>query len=88
MLKTRMEVEKFRDRLLKINMILVISKKWMQVNMGKKVSKEGQNQFRWGDTVFKDTGKERGWCRRMLKDGSEKLSWISATVERKTKCCC
>lgn len=25
------------------------------MNMGKKVSKGGQNQFSWGDTVFKGT---------------------------------
>lgn len=45
---------KSRKRLgsLGINRVLVLSKngwKWME----KKVSKGGQNQFSWGDTVFK-----------------------------------
>lgn len=44
------------------------------MSMGKKISKGGQRQFSWGDTVFKGTGEKKRYCcgRRMLEDRNDK----------------
>lgn len=83
-----MEVGKFRDGLLGINMMLVVSKNGWKWIWERKLAKGHKTNLAEVILCFKVLGKKGAAAMvGVLKDGSEKLrSWTSVTLERKTKC--
>lgn len=81
-LKSTMEA-KFRDGLLGINMVLLVSKNGWKLSMGK-LAKGDQKKLAEVILCLSVLGKKRCYHgRRMFRDWSDKLrSWTSATSER------